>query len=119
MHHQDELSPNLYFIAAGTPTPRPGDLLATRQFLNTLMSLEKQADIVLMDGPPVLPLADPQALARSADAAILCVRARKTRKNEVKASLEKLNKAGANVIGVVLTDVPRSQTYKRVLPRTH
>ena len=60
VHHQNELSPNLYFIAAGTPTPRPGDLLATRQFLNTLMSLEKQADIVLMDGPPVLPLADPQ-----------------------------------------------------------
>ena len=107
VHQMSDLSPNLYFIAAGTPTPRPGDLLATRQFLNTLMSLEKQADVVFLDGPPVLPVADPQALARSADAAVICVRAGRTKKGDVRAAVDKLNQAGANVIGTVLTDVTR------------
>ncbi len=113
VHHESDLSPNLYFVAAGTATARPGDVLATQQFLNTLMTLEKQADVVLMDGPPVLPVADPQALARSADAAVLCVRAGKTRKNDVKAAIDKLNKAGANVVGVVLTDVPKDRSYRQ------
>ncbi|HEX9102374.1 MAG TPA: CpsD/CapB family tyrosine-protein kinase [Polyangia bacterium] len=93
----------LYVLPAGTPPddlsatlydPRMGDLMA---------ALKQRFDFVIVDTPPVLPLADVPTLSRDLDGAVLIVRANATPKELVNAAIDALY--GVTVHGLVLNDV--------------
>jgi capsular exopolysaccharide synthesis family protein len=84
----------------------PRDLAATLYHprLGTLLAeLKQQYDFVLLDTPPVLPLADVPTLCRDLDGAVLVVRARVTPRELVHSALAALY--GVVVHGMVLNDV--------------
>jgi polysaccharide biosynthesis transport protein len=60
---------------------------------------------VLLDAPPAMAMADARVIARLVDATLLCLRWRSTPLGVVRNSLELLDQASANLIGVVLTRV--------------
>jgi Mrp family chromosome partitioning ATPase len=69
-----------------------------------LRDLGAQADIVILDGPPVL-VTDATILASKVDAVLLVLGANRTRRAEATIALKQLERADANVIGAVLNRV--------------
>jgi Mrp family chromosome partitioning ATPase len=67
--------------------------------------LRARYDVVLIDVPPALALAEGRVLARAADAALLCVRWGDTPRRVVASAIALLREANVNLIGVALTRV--------------
>jgi non-specific protein-tyrosine kinase len=80
----------------------PFELLGSQRIGELMHELAGQADVVVVDGPPMLPVADAAALAASVDGVLLVLRAGRTRRRAAREALESLQRAGANVLGVVL-----------------
>jgi len=70
--------------------------------------LRSDYELVVLDSPPVVPLADSHILAGLADAVLFVVRARQTRAELFQRAIESLG--GANLIGLVLNDVEYAAT---------
>jgi Mrp family chromosome partitioning ATPase len=73
-----------------------------------LARLRATHDLVVLDAPPVIAMADARVVARLADATVQCVRWRQTPRAVVRSSLDLLADAGAVVAGVALTRVDAS-----------
>jgi succinoglycan biosynthesis transport protein ExoP len=99
---------NLFFLAAGDCPPNPAEALGSRRMRELLAELTQQADMVILDGAPVLPVTDAAVLARSVDAVLLVIDAGKVRRQMAKRAVEDLRQVEANLIGVVLNRMPDS-----------
>ena len=90
----------------------PAELLSLPETRLLLQTLQEMADVVIVDTPPVLPVADAMVLAAQATGVILVIDAKRTRAREARMAHESLRQAGAHVLGVVLNRAPiSSSTY--------
>lgn len=96
----------LRVLAAGTPAPDPSALLSSPRMTQLLRTLESNADLVVVDSPPLLPYADAAILAPATEAVLLVLRAGKIRYDLAHRALESLTSVHARVVGAVLTGVP-------------
>jgi capsular exopolysaccharide synthesis family protein len=96
----------LSILPSGELPPNPVEVLGSQHMQKVLHKLAEQADIVLIDSPPVLPVADATALAQAADGVLLVLHAGKTRRRAARHALESLRQVGANLVGIVLNAVP-------------
>jgi capsular exopolysaccharide synthesis family protein len=78
------------------------DLLADGVFSKCLARWKKRYDYVIMDGPPVLPVADARILTNQVDGTILVLRASHCRRDEVVRTYADLSAAGGRLLGTVL-----------------
>jgi capsular exopolysaccharide synthesis family protein len=101
----------LAMIPCGGIPPNPAEFVSMPEFGAALEALEEVSDLVVLDGPPVLPVADSLSLARHADAVILTVLAGSTTKEHLAHALESLRQVGGNVLGVVLIGVKDDALY--------
>jgi capsular exopolysaccharide synthesis family protein len=99
----------LTLLPAGPAAGQATELL--HQGLEEVITqLCSQFDRVLIDCPPVLGLADMQAIARVANGVLLVVRAGLTYREHVSGSLRHLANAHANLLGVVLNGVHKNRS---------
>lgn len=96
---------NLQVLAAGTPPPNPAALLSSARLGMVLSELSAKADLVILDGPPVLNLADALELANRADIVLVVARAGMSRRREMVAVKEALRHVEADSVGVVYNGV--------------
>lgn len=100
-------SPQLTFLASGPMPVDPSELLNTAEMARLIDSLRARFDVVVVDTPPLLPVADAAVLSRLADAVIVTVRYRKLKDAELSAAFSTLRAVNANVVGTVLTMTPK------------
>jgi polysaccharide biosynthesis transport protein len=93
----------LVVMAAGPLPPNPAELLAGPRFASLLNLGAESFDIVIVDGPPVMGLADSPLIASLVRATLLVIAANETRRNTVKVALRRLQFARGNVIGAMLS----------------
>ena len=93
---------NVALLSAGPPPPDPAELLSHERLRLALESLADASDLVVIDAPPVLPVADPIILAQVADATLLVATAGFSDRREWTETLDRLRKVNADVIGTVL-----------------
>lgn len=98
--HQ-QVAPGLDFIATGAMPPNPAELLMSPATAELLKSLEAQYDIVLIDTPPVLAVADTAVIAPQAGTVFLVARSEITALGEVQESVKRLSQAGVAVKGAI------------------
>ena len=104
--------PNLAFIASGPLPPNAADLLGGPRVPSLLSVGCEVFDLIIIDGPPVLGLADAPLLASVASATVFIVAAGTTRTAVIRGALKRLQLARANLIGSVLTKYDaQSVTY--------
>ncbi len=96
---------NLQLLTSGTLPPNPSELLASRRMGEVIAALQKQADMVLFDAPPVIAVTDAAVLASKVDAVLLVVSAGKTKREHAKKAKALLEKVNARLIGTVLNNV--------------
>lgn len=94
---------NLDILPVGQIPTNPTELLASTAFADFLETCRNRYSLVLIDTAPVLGLADTPILSRMADATILVLEANRVPFGQVRSVARRLQMAGANVIGVVLT----------------
>ncbi|MDQ0250195.1 capsular exopolysaccharide synthesis family protein [Sphingomonas kyeonggiensis] len=102
-HVRQTDSENLWLLPCGPIPPNPAELLASARMPAILAQAEEAYDMVIVDGPPILGLADSPLLSTAANGALLVVEAGKTRTRAAVEALNRLRGAGANVVGAILT----------------
>jgi len=99
----------LSVLTRGRSAANPAELLASSRFAELLEEASKLYEAVIIDGPPVLGLADAPRLSRIADATVFVVEANRTSKEHAKIALKRLGDAGAAQIGLVISKYDRSK----------
>ncbi len=100
----------LEIMSSGPLPPNPAELLSGPKFMTLLALAAESFDVVLIDGPPVMGLADAPLLASMTQATLMVVAANETRRSVFKVALRRLQNARANVIGALLSKFDSSQT---------
>lgn len=95
-------------LASGATAARPNELLASRAAGELIGRLRERYDYVIIDAPPVLPVADAANIAAHADGIVLVTRWRITRERDLAAATRFLRSASLPIVGAVLGRVPRS-----------
>ena len=95
--------PPLAVLPAGPGVENPVELLESSSMKRLLATLKAQFDLVIVDTPPVLPVADPGVIATQADGVLLVVRAGKTQRKTVAQAQALLAQMKTTVLGCVLT----------------
>jgi capsular exopolysaccharide synthesis family protein len=93
-------------VAAGPSAPNPGQLLASAAMAALLEKLRASYDYVILDAPPLLPVADSTGLAVLADGVLLVVRYGRALRDQVRQARATLDRVGATTSGVILNAVP-------------
>ena len=91
-------------IPRGQTAAKPTQLLASRRFADLLDAAVNLHDVVIIDGPPVLGFADAPLLGGIADATVFVVQAGRTLPEHAKLAMRRLTEAGAEQIGLVITE---------------
>jgi capsular exopolysaccharide synthesis family protein len=108
---QDTDDPRLKIILAGPLPPNPAELLAGSKLISLLTVAAESFDQVIIDGPPVLGIADAPILANAAAGTLLVVEAGKTRIHIAQTALKRLLAARARIIGAVLSKYSHNHGY--------
>jgi len=101
----------LWLLGTRSVTANPTELLGSARMRAVMTELAEHFDVVLIDSPPVLPVADALILSGYADAVLLVTAAGQTRRVELRRTTEKLAQAGAPVVGVVLNKASAQGDY--------
>jgi len=95
--------PNLSFIPCGPLPPNPAELLAGATIRAMIGEAEAHFDLLIIDGPPVMGLADAPLLASAVSGTVLVIEAGQTRRGLVKAALRRLALGNARILGGILS----------------
>jgi len=93
---------NLWVLPSGPQPPNPSELLGSRRLESVLETLKQSADIIIMDSPPALAVADASILASRVDGTLLVVDSGRTRAGSLQRAKETLGRAKTNLLGAVL-----------------
>jgi capsular exopolysaccharide synthesis family protein len=95
----------LSVVTAGQATPSPVQLLGSPRLGFFLNDMEARFDWIVLDAPPVLPVADVAAAAQWAAATLLVVGAEMTNRQTVREAVERLRVVRVPVVGAILNRV--------------
>lgn len=94
-------------VSAGKLTATPVSALAQKHSIPVFHQLSKLADIVLIDGPPILGLADAVLLSRAAEVTLMIVEANWIDKSHLASAVERLSDR-AKIGGILTKFDPRA-----------
>ncbi|HEU0152046.1 MAG TPA: polysaccharide biosynthesis tyrosine autokinase [Arenimonas sp.] len=96
-------TPGLMYMSTGPLPPNPAELLMGPKMLSLISIAREKFDQLIIDGPPVMGLADAPILGNLADGTLLVVEAGETRITVARNALKRLLAARAHVVGGLLT----------------
>jgi capsular exopolysaccharide synthesis family protein len=99
---------NLWLLPSGPVPPNPADLLSTGRIRKIIAEASERFDIVIIDGPPTLGLADSPLLAAAAGNLLFVIESGKTRTRAAIEALNRLETTGTHVLGATLTKATSS-----------
>jgi succinoglycan biosynthesis transport protein ExoP len=99
---QPSAQDGLTVITSGPQPPTPAELLADSRLRMFISQAEERYDVVIVDGPPVMGLADAPLISSVVAGTILVVETGKTGRGPILAMLHRLRMARAKVLGAVL-----------------
>ena len=94
---------NLDVILSGPLPPSPTELLAGSRLVSLLLIASQKYDQIIIDGPPVLGIADAPILANAAGGTLLIVRSGSSKISSAQAAIKRLRVTRARLIGCLLT----------------
>lgn len=98
-----QITSTLMLLPAGRPDPDPMGGLTSARMRNILEEASRQFDWVILDAPPMGPMADASLLASMADGAVFVVRSGRTHYEAAQRAIEALGRK--RILGIVLNGV--------------
>ncbi len=100
--------PDLEILTSGPKPPDPSELLGSRRMKEFVKKASAECDMLLLDAPPVLPVTDSVVLSQLVDGIVIVLSYGKTTKEMAVQTKESLKKAGANILGAVINNIPEN-----------
>ncbi len=107
-----EGQPRLRLLSSGPIPPNPAEILSLDRSRALVDWLASQADTILLDCPPVLPVADSLLLSRLVDGMMIVASAQTTKRRDLRRAVGMLRQVGAPITGIVLNCVPQARGYE-------
>ena len=101
---------NLRILTSGSLPSNPDILMETERIKYVLRRLEMEADIVILDSPPVLVVADAAILGTQVDSVILLINSGHTKPYHLARAIDEMRRVHVNIIGIILN---RSTLYQK------
>ena len=102
----------LRLLPPGAPAPDPAALLQLPALRAALSEIRVQADVVVIEAPPLLVTPDAQPLADCAEIILLIADAQTTTRAQVRAAVRELEPERARLAGCVLINVGRPRRVR-------
>ncbi|MEL7201783.1 MAG: polysaccharide biosynthesis tyrosine autokinase [Pseudomonadota bacterium] len=96
-------TPNLYLMTAGTIPPNPVDLLSSPNMAMLLSAATQRFDVVIIDAPPVVGLADAIIMHGLVEGTVFCVSCNQITRKASNTAVRRLRASGGNIVGAVFT----------------
>jgi len=93
------------FLSCGTPSYHPTEILGSERMKQLVENLKRKYDIVLLDSPPYLAVADVIVLSECVDGVLVIARYHRTDKRHLKDVKRRFSHASAKFLGVVINRV--------------
>jgi capsular exopolysaccharide synthesis family protein len=105
--------PNFSVLPSGLLPPNPSELLGSTNLIDVISELVTSEGIVILDAPPLNPVADAQVLLNSSivHAAILVARVSKTTRDEARRARAILDRHMVEPVGIVVTGLRDASRY--------
>jgi len=99
--------PTLRVLPSGPTPPNAAELLRSAELRRVLAELREEAEVVILDAPPLLPVADAHTLLDlpEIDACVIVARAYTSRRDEVRRARAVLDRHRAVPIGLVVNGI--------------
>ena len=94
---------NLWLLPSGPVPPNPADLLSTGRIRKIMAEARERFDLVVIDGPPTIGLADSPLLASAAHNILFVIESGRTRTRAAIEAINRLEGTGAHILGATLT----------------
>lgn len=94
--------PTMRLLTSGTVPPNPSEMLDSKRMAELLQELRDQSDMVVIDSPPALVVADASILGSRCSGAVLVVDSGKTRVDMARRALNTLKQANVIMLGTVI-----------------
>jgi capsular exopolysaccharide synthesis family protein len=102
---------NLDILTCGVEIPNPVEVLNSDAFAKVLREFAERYDRVIIDSPPVGPVADGRVLSALCDVTILVLRAETSTRRHSQQARDSLLSVGGRILGAVVNDVRRSHGH--------
>jgi capsular exopolysaccharide synthesis family protein len=102
---QDPNIENLSVMSSGPTPPNPSELLLSPAFGDLIKKLEGCYDLVIVDSPPCMVVADASIMAGCVDGVMILVRSGFTRRPALVKSAETIGRSNANLLGFIVNAV--------------
>lgn len=103
---------DLFVLTAGSSIPNPLEVLSSKRYKSFIALLRQHFNFIVIDAPPVLPVADAIPIGLNSDGVLFCVASNQTHKERALAAVTQLRRANINIIGTVLTMIEsKSNSY--------
>jgi succinoglycan biosynthesis transport protein ExoP len=102
--------PGLFVMPAGPSSPNPSGLLSSETMRLFMERAITEFDYIIVDTPPLGPVADAMILGSHTDGVVLCVKGGKTPHERVRAVRDRLVRSNVRLLGVVLNNVDVSSS---------
>ncbi len=104
---------NLFIMPAGRQSPLASELLGSGEIEKVLAAARERFDLVFVDNPPVLPVADAIIVGTHCDGLIGVLRAGKTSRKALRRFIQSLARNSIHILGLVIEAVDMSATEYR------
>ncbi len=98
---------NLSVMTHGDRTSEPAELLESARFLKLLQECREKYDLVLIDAPPLLAVADPSIIAPLVDSTLLTVQVIKNGRRSVERATQILREMSITPVGLIVNGADR------------
>jgi tyrosine-protein kinase len=107
----DSVLGSLSVLGAGPIPPDPGEFVASGALSEVLAELRQDADVVLVDAPPMLHVGDAMALSSKVDALMLVTRMEKVRRPMLSELKRMIDSAPTRKLGFIVTGAEAEEGY--------
>lgn len=104
------LIPGLFIVPSGPSSPNPSGLLSSDAMKTFLDTTRQTFDYIILDTPPVGPVADAILLGYQSDGVVLCVMGGKTSRERVIQVRDRLMRSNVRLLGVLLNNLNQSSS---------
>lgn len=95
---------NLSLLSAGTMLDRPTDVLQSHAFARLMAAVQADYDLVVVEAPPVLQVADAVDVAGLCDSSVVVAESGSESRQSIAESVDQLRGVGSDIVGVVVAD---------------
>jgi len=104
-HLKETKTERLTVLTAGDLPPNPTEILGSKKMSSILQEIKKNRDVLIVDTPPILAVADAAVLAPAMDGVLFVIRPGVTTFSAARQAIEQLKRVGAKLVGVVLNNI--------------